>query len=306
MNLDFDFDNVSTTEFGVGRQGGSERSFCCVSVDGAVQDVLREMALATWDQMRDIVNPPQYEPSEKYSSVQYVTMPLNETLNEELNTLHHSSNLPMDPAALDTAPQMFCYFARFSDTKGRKLTAIRQATHFKGVLKKRLVRLVTDALTIIDDQVFKLDADFDLLTDATTTHILRPNGFERFGRLKEVVLAAASDNARAVREHLPYIDFEGIEAYANRHPRAARCLASIRSQGTMRCIDRHALMASCAKMKIPVHERDGMLSVPDAYVLAFLEVLDRRRYQCELVTDAPECFRAPSRQRLNISNGKNA
>ena len=46
-------------------------------------------------------------------------------------------------------------------------------TQFKGVLKSRLIQLRTDALKVVEDMVFKLDADFDLLINQDNTHVWR-------------------------------------------------------------------------------------------------------------------------------------
>src|SRR2546426_481228 len=81
----------------------------------------------------------------------------------------------------DDPATVFCYFARLTDSKGRRLTALRRATQFKGVLKSRLLRLVTDSLKLVEDHIFKLDRDFDLLIDSANVHILRPSGFEFAG-----------------------------------------------------------------------------------------------------------------------------
>jgi hypothetical protein len=168
------------------------------------------------------------------------------------------------------------------------------------VLKSRLVRFISDALGIIEESVFRLDNDFDLLIDNATVHILRPAGFEFVGQLQQAVLAAAPTNVKAIRKDLPFVDFTEIEAYAISHPRAARYLASIHAQKATKNIDKSALKALCKRTGVEVKESKGKIVVDNDGVMAFLEVLDRRRYQLELVKGAPESFRAGSRQKLGI------
>ena len=132
--------------------------------------------------------------------------------------------MPIDSRALTDPKEVFCYFAKMTDARGRRLTALRRATQFKGVLKKRLIRLVDDALKVVDDKVFKLDTDFDLLMDAHNVHILRPAAFEFVGELQDAVLAAAPDNVRLIQHDLGFVDFGGVGVYATKHPRAARSL----------------------------------------------------------------------------------
>lgn len=307
MKLNFDFQNVKTTEFGIGRDNGDDQAFSFVAVDGNVQSALREMAVDTWNAMQSISTAPsRYEPSEKHGSCEYVYLPLDDDLNAQLRALHKANNLAVDSTALSNPSKVFCYFARLTDTKGRRLTALRRATQFKSVLKNRLIRLVTDALKIIEDKVFKLDIDFDLLIDTENIHILRPSGYEFVGQLQAAVLAAALENIKVIQKDLSFVDFDGIQDYASKHPRAARYLASIRAQKETKNIDKRALKKLCKNTCVEIHEANGTINVQEGHVMGFLEVLDRRRYEVELVKDSPERYRAPSRQKLGNPSGGGA
>jgi len=147
--------------------------------------------------------------------------------------------------------------------------------------------------------VFKLDTDFDFLIDSANVHILRPSAFEFAGNLQDAVLAAVPQNIGAVQKDLPFVDFAGIEEYASKHPRAARYLASIRSQKETKNIDRAALRELCKTNGVEVQVKNRKVTVADGHEMDFLEVLDRRRYRLELVKGAPERFRAGSRQRID-------
>lgn len=298
--LDFDFKQIRTVEFGVGRDDGDGRTFFMITVDGDVQDALREMAEATWAAMQKLTNkPPRYEPSEKHAGIEYLHLPLADDLATSMRDLHKANNLPINMGALNNPESVFSYFARFTDTQGRRLTALRRATQFKGILKNRLIQFVTDALKIVEDDIFKLDTDFDLLIDARNVHILRPSGFEFAGHLQEAIMAAVSKNVAALKTDLSFVKFDVIESYASQHPRAARYLASIRSQKESKNIDRDRLVQLCAHTGVETAETDGQIIVTEKHVMGFLEVLDRRRYEIELVADAPEQYRAASRSKLD-------
>lgn len=299
MKLQFDFGSVEVTEFGVGRDDGASRTFVYVPVDSGVQKALREMAEATWTAMNNESDGPlRYDPSEKYTGVEYVYVPLDDELGSLLKDLHEAINLPADGSALAEPTSVFCYFARLTDAKGRHLAALRRATQFKGVLKNRLIRLATDALKIIEDKVFKLDTDFDLVIDAAKIHILRPRGFEFVCQLQSAVLEAVPHNVKTIQEDISFVDFDGIAAYASKHPRAARYLASIRGQEESKNIDRRALKRLCKATGVEFREVNGKVVVDEHHVMGFLEVLDRRRYEIELVKDSPEHYRAASRHPL--------
>ena len=298
--LNFDFNHVHTVEFGLGRDDGDGRTFCLIAVDGDVQDALQEMAEATWAAMQGLTKkPPRYEPSEKHAGIEYLYLPLASDLAASMRELHEANNLPIDALALDNPESFFSYFARFTDTQGRRLTALRRATQFKGVLKNRLIRFVTDALKIVEDDIFKLDTDFDLLIDAQRVHILRPSGFEFAGQLQEAIMAAVTKNVTALKADLDFVNFDVIESYASQHPRAARYLASIHSQEESKNINRDRLVQLCTRTGVETTEADGQIIVTEKHVMGFLEVLDRRRYEIELVADAPEQYRAASRSKLD-------
>jgi len=300
--LQFDFNQVQLVEFGLGRDDGNGRTFCLIPVDGDVQDVLQEMAVATWAAMQEQTNnPPRYEPSEKHAGIEYLYLPLADDLAESMRELHLANNLPTDALVLNNPESVFSYFARFTDNQRRRLTALRRATQFKGILKNRnhLVQFVTNALKIVEDDVFKLDSDFDLLIDAQNVHILRPSGFEFAGHLQAAIMAAVSTNVIAIKADLGFVNFDVIEGYASQHTRAARYLASIRSQGEAQNIDRGRLIQLCNHTGVETDEVDGQITVTEKHVMGFLEVLDRRRYEIELVADTPEQYRAASRSKLD-------
>ena len=297
--MDFDLNAIRMVQFGVGRDDGDEHAFHCVMVDDGVQDALGEMAAATWEAMQKLTNEPvRYAPSEKHSGCEHVYLPLDDDLAVRMRNLHEAVNLDIDQDALNDTEAIFCYFAKVTDEQGRHLTALRRATQFKGVLKSRLVQWGTDALKMVEDRVFKLDSDFDLLIDNQRVHILRPSGFEFAGKLQDAILVAVAGNTEMLQADLPFVQFGGIQEYASTHPRAARYLASIRSQQEVARIDRQHLIEACAATGVEIAEDGEQLVVNERNIMGFLEVLDRRRYEVRLVPEEPEQYRAPSRTRL--------
>jgi hypothetical protein len=225
---------------------------------------------------------------------------------KQLRLIHHAKNLPSDTKVLADPANVFCYFARMADGKGRRLTGVRRATQFKGILKSRgrLIRFVSDSLRIVEDPLFKLDKDFDMLVDDSDVHMLRPSGFEFIGQLQSAVLAAAPQNVKLIQEDLPFVNFASIQDYACSHPRAARHLSSIRVQSETKDIDKTALKRLCKRTGVKIQESDGKITVDEDQVMGFLEVLDRRRYHLELVKDSSEYFRAASRRKIgNVKGG---
>ena len=305
MNLNFDINNIKVTEFGVGYDNGEHSKFVLVPVDEAVQVALQKMVETTWDTMRQNAEEPlqsvqsEYEPSEKHAGTEYLYMATSNQMGAMLFDLHKAENFLIEIEALNEPQKLSSYFVRLTDRKKRRLTGLRRASQFKGLLKKknRLMRVIDDTLQIVEEEVFRLDNDFDLLIDSESFHILRPSAFEVMGKLKEAILNAVPTNINHIQQNIPFVDFENIRSYASNHPRAAKYLASIRSQN-IQGIDRSALQKLCKKTDIEFETTNGRVTINEKHILGFLEVLDRRRYVDELDPNTPESYRAASREKI--------
>lgn len=302
MKIEFNIDKVATTEFGVGLDHDDDKGpiYFVVPSDQEVQFSLREVAKATAKALTAAGDSSMYEAGEKHSATEHLYLPIDDDLAVPLKELYEAANLQTDSSALEKHDEIFCYFARFTDGQGRSLLAIRRAAQFKGILKQRLLikRMANDTITLVKDSVFKLDNDFDLLMDADHIHILRPAAFEFVCHLQKAILQAVPKNVKAIAKELTFVDFTTIEAYALKHTRAARYISSIRSQKEMKDVDKKALKAQCEKTGVTVKDVGGQIRVADGEVLGFLQVLDRRRYEVELVKGNVERFVANSRQKL--------
>jgi hypothetical protein len=297
MTLNLSFDSIKSIEFGVGRDEDGKETFFLVPVDENVQTALKEMVEDTWGAMREEGEPREYEASEKYASQEYVFVSTNESLVERLTALHRA-NLPINSLALKEPGAIFTYFAKLTDSKGRWVTAVRRATQFKGILKSRLLQFITDALKLVEDSTFKLDSDFDLLIDSAKVHILRPSGFEFIAELQEAIREAVPNNVASIQKDIPFVDFEIIGEYAASHTRAARHLASIRSQRETQNISQALLKRACKTHGVDLLVKNGKITVLAGSEMDFLDILDRRMYELELVEGSPERYRAGSRLKI--------
>lgn len=307
MTLEFDPaglgapDGLDAVEFGVGRVLDTGELFSIVPIDTAVQAALATMALETWRRMQEqeFGGGGVYDPADKQESSEYLVVAAGDPAAARFMDLHVAT-LETDASALNEARSIDLYFARFRSGDGRMLTGVRKAAQFKGVLKSRgrLIRQIDDSMRLVDEDLFRLDEDFDVLIDRGSVHILHPKSFEALGHLQQLILDAVEANARDVSRHLPYVDFGPIEAYARTHPRAARLLASIRAQGGTDGVDRRRLVHWCRLTGVAVRSTTRGVEVPPESILGFLEVLDRRRYELELVPGSAERYRATGRSRV--------
>jgi len=290
-----DASELASVEFGVGLEGGDEQ-FGLVPTDVRVKQDLADMAAATIGAVGGDEQP--WDPAEKYGPTEPVWVARDDPLAEGIVAIADGQH-DIVPTGLDDPQAVFCYFARFRTADGTELTGVRRAMQFKSVARAKLLRVIDDSVHRVEDRIFKLDGDFDLLVDTERVHIWRPAAFEFLGNLQQTVLAAVPGNVAAIQADVPFVDFGPVEAYAASHPRAARLLAAIRTQGNATGIDRSKLVRLCRSSNVSVNSVRGRLTVGPGDVLGFLEILDRRRYDLELVVGTPERYRAASRARLH-------
>ena len=109
----------------------------------------------------------------------------------------------------------------------------------------------------------------------------------------------APENIKAIRKDPGFVEFDGVMEYASKHPRAARHLASIRSQEETKNIDKALLTKLCRQTGVEIAESKGKVAIGAGHEMGFLEVLDRRRYEVSLVKENPEQYRAASRRKIS-------
>lgn len=240
----------------------------------------------------------EYTASEKYSSKELVQIPLSHEYCDALRLAHNANQhrpggeIPSDPDELGF------YGAVFVDANGRRFSGWRQATYLKRSLKKKFIYLTDDSYTLHEDPMFQLDQDFDLLCDDTTVYIWRASAFESLLRLQPKIREAAAANLSYIEGAVGFLDLASITEFVSGSMRAARCLSSI-AKGQLSALDATKVEAELKRTKVPFSVGNGKLSVEPAHALAFLYVLDRRRYVTELTLLGPEIYAAASRRKLN-------
>ena len=296
MTLDVDTHRIVTTEFGVGRKNPT--MFYSVPVDGSVQKILREMVGNTVDLLeRGSEHGVYYQASEKYESTEYCYLDARDPMAQVFYDVARATNLDIDSEFPNGLETVTCYFARLTDDQGRQLTGFRRAAQFKAMKKRTILRWMDDSLRQVDDSMFKLDNDFDLLIDSERLHVLRPRGLETLGNLKGSILDAVKGNVAHIGTQMPGLDLGSVASYASTRIRAARYLASICRQD-VGDIDMEALKRQCAETDVMLERANGRLTPSERDVMGFLEVLDRRRFGVELVRDSREVYRASSRRKV--------
>ena len=231
--MNFDFDNVRSTSFGICTRQQGDINFFDVAVEDHVQQLVKEMAVGTWHQMRSESNTAiAYEASERYSSKHHLFVDLTDPTVDVFLQLQQAVSCDPGGNILHNPRTVFCYFGRLVDADGNRLIGMRRSSTFKGVLKQkpRLMSLISDELRAVDDDLFRLDSDFDVLVDNEQVHILRPAGFESLGALQDAIRAAAAENVQVLLVALPFVDIGDMAHDSPCNITLARQLASVKNQ----------------------------------------------------------------------------
>ncbi len=303
MNIfNIDAESIELTEFGVGIAKNGSRDFVEIPVDAQIIDTLRQMMVNTEKKILELSSNGnevvQYEPSEKYSGEEYIYLPTSSTSANLINELRNVSTFKCQPDAMASPEKIFSYFAVFEDSSGKKIIAFQRASQFKAIYKKPIIQFIDDSLGLVKNKVFKLDNDFDFISDSKKVHILRHVGFESICELQSIILDAVPQNAVKIKKNIAFVNFDSIESYATNHISAARYMASICSQDYAKNIDKRAIKQLCRETNVKIQEKNGTIHVSKGSELGFLEVLDRRRYQVNLVKGVSEKFKASSRKKI--------
>ncbi len=292
----FDFDRIKSVEFGVCLEDEGGESYSVVPSENEVQDALKEMLTDTIASLAaEGTQIEEFSPSEKYGATERLRVSLDSDLAEKHREIYASENLATNTHGLDDPSELVSYFAIFRDRAHHKLMAFRRAAQFKGVVKKHLITLVNDALCMAPDKIFKLDTDFDFVIYDDQILIWRPSGFIFTAEMDEKLAACAAANVDKIAEDVTCVDFTGLKDFVSSHKLAMRLVAAIKSRNDLVSISKKCLKKECEDAGVKVSLKNGKLVPEDGSEMAFLMLMDRRRYTVTLIADKPETYEAPSR-----------
>ena len=298
--MDFDFGEIRQTRFGVGIRQSGEMRLYGVGPDASVRATLGEIAEDTWDRMAEIdEDPVEYDPANTYGGSNYLAVMLDDPLAEVFREIHETQTFEPGGNILENPARISCYFARLVDGNGLSLTAVRRATQFKGMVKKkgRMVRIGDDSVTLVSHDVFLLDDEFDVLVDDDMVHILHSGGFVQVGGLNAIVRAAASRNLTKLKDTLGFLDWKFDTDSWKCSLGVARRLSSIARQ-QLQGISVDLLKDRCQAGGVPFTQTANGLSFSEDSMPGLLDALGRRFYEQELIPGVKERYRAGNRTLL--------
>lgn len=293
-----DFRNI---EFGACFQISGETFHYKIPVDNTVKEALVEMRNSFFESYDSISGEPdEFSVSEKYGSNEKLRINLNTDYLQSINDLFHRQNIPVNTVDVSAnLPFTEYYFAEFNHNNGSKTICVKRPNSFKALLKKKMMRCIDDTLLAVEDDIFKLDNDFDFVIHDTYVEILHPAGFIFVSNLEGQVLNGVPNTIATLMQAMPYVNFEAIGDYILRKKlrNAARLLTSIKSRADIHLTCQERLSIKCATQNISVTvDENGKLITNESDIIAFLEILDRRLYDYDLVEGQPENYVASRRK----------
>jgi Domain of unknown function (DUF4868) len=289
-----------SVEFVVCIEDNNLEHYRMVPVDGNVQGALVELLARTRHTLRAAEGDwEEYEPAQKYGSEERLRMTLAAQEMGKVRELFESENIPIDSHALQQPEKIVFYVAVFR-YPGEKILGVKRATQFKGLFKarNRLVRIVNDTLILVEDSVFKLDNDFDYIVDRDQVLILRPSGFEFTANIDVQLAEGARRRTAELGARLPGIDFDSMADFVSTHKRAARLVASLASRDDTDSINTRLVKRLGRQNGVQLRVRNGKVAPAEGFEIAFLELLDRRRYAVELCEGREELYGSANRRLL--------
>ncbi len=295
--MPFNFAQIQAVSFGVCLNTEAGESYRLVPSEAGVQDALKAMLGDTFAALTQAdTTIEEFSPAEKYGATERLRVPLKSEWVQKHKQIFDAENLPTDTHGLDNPAALISYFAIFRDNHGNKAMGFRRAAQFKGVLKKHLVTFINDALRLVDDNLFKLDTDFDFLIFDDQILVWRPSGFIFTAGMDEHIAAFAAANVAHISGEISCVNFAALGNFVAKHKLAMRLVAAIKSRNDLSSITSQRLKAECKGCGIKLITRAGKLLPVEGNEMAFLMLIDRRRYTVTLVPQKPETYEAASRR----------
>jgi hypothetical protein len=237
-----------------------------------------------------------FSPSEKYSSNERLTISVNDEAVVDLLEFYNTENIAINALDILALSNAIFYFAIFTTQNGMRYIGVKRPNQFKALLNRSIIEFIDDTLSEVRSSVFKLDSDFDFIIYSDLIQILHPTGFIYISNVENQLLTSAVTATTELVHRIGFVNFPALAEYVGTSKTCAKLIASIKSRTDLEQTDRLKLIASCQSMNIQFTEEGNMLLPETNHITDFLRLLDRREYEIDLTTIAPEIFIASSRK----------
>lgn len=296
---DFDLQKIQGVNFAVALRSNGNRYF--VPTDAPIKNALKEVLSATvagFEQLDGDWEP--HDISEDYGDRRRVYAPRDTDYLADLSAIFDAGDLDDLSNAHEHVPDIDYYFGIFHDNQGRKAVGIKKGTQLKGTLgaRNKLMRLADDSLQMIEDDVLKLDREFDAIITDGHVFMLKVRSVEYLANIVEHVAGAAAHKVQQIHDIIDFLDFSRIQADIAKHPKMARMAASIAARNDLAQVRRDRVEELAVHHGLVLKTVGGRLQCRRQDEAKLLEILDARRYHLDLTATGPVPYRATGRQRV--------
>ena len=297
---DIDIGHIVSVNFGIALRSNGNLYF--VPTDAGLKGALKEMIAGTVAALNTAQGDWQaYDISEDYGQRRRVYCNRGSEYMAVFSTLFDAGALDDLTNLPDHVNDIEYYFAEITDDQNRRMVGVRKATQFKGTVKakNRLVRMTNDTLSIIEDTVFKLDNEFDVLITDANVYILNDTQMQLLADITSRVAATAKDKIQAIENTITFLDLSRIKEKIEKHPRVARYAASIAQNPLIANFQRAKIETLAQQHGIVFKELEtGKLQCRVEDEAKLMELLDARRYHLDLADNGGDPYRATGRQKV--------
>lgn len=297
---DIDIQKIVTVNFGIALRSNANLYF--LPTDAGMKDALKEMITGTVTALNVAQGDWQsYDISEDYGQRRRVYCSRDSEYMVVFSTIFEAGALDDLTNVQDHVGDIEYYFAEVTDNQNRKMIGVRKATQFKGTVKakNRLVRMMDDTLSIIEDTVFKLDNEFDVLITDQNVYILNDATMQQIADITSRVAATAKDKIQSIEDTITFLDLSRIKEKIENHPRVARYAASISKNPLAANFQRDKIEALAQRHGIVFKELEtGKLQCRVQDEAKLMELLDARGYHLDLADNGGDPYRATGRQKV--------
>lgn len=296
---DFDPENIKAVNFAVALRGNGHRYF--VPTDAATKNTLKTVLGSTIEAFERLDGDWRaHDISEDYGKRRRVFAARNTDYLSDLSAIFDEGDLDDLSNAHQHIHDIDYYYSIFFDSDGRKAIGIKKGMQLKGVLgaRNRLVRLADDTLQLIEDDVLKLDPEFDAIITRSHILMLKVRAVEYMANIVEHVANAAAHKVQQIHDTIGFLDLSRIQSDIAKRPQMARMAASIVSRNDLAEIKRDRVEEIAAYQGLVFKEVNGRLQCRREDEAKLLEILDSRRYHLDLTATGPVPYRATGRQKV--------
>lgn len=298
----FDFNKIDTVEFYINVKKDEVDQLHSVPIDKDVKYMLEIMLAETVKLFNNSEEISDYDLLSKYSSAETLKADLSDAVFAPLVKVINNNYKSINSDVIKSSESISFYKVVFYDTSGLKVTAIRKASYFKSILRQkgRLVRIFSDSLMPVTDDIFKLDHDFDFFVINENAYVKNPNNFISIAKIDTQLISVANEKISELKKCFSYINFDTIQEKSKTSNRVAKLIISISKRDDNDKVSRELLLTNINNANVRL--KAGETIEPEiGHEIGLLDVLDRRRLTCNLIEGKVEVYQASNRRQLTLN-----